>query len=56
MKPEAIRAMHLLGGSGEMIMEQVFRALGLKPAAAVVAYVATLALIVILFQVSNFAG
>ena len=37
-------------------MEQIFRALGLKPTAAVVAYVATLALIVILFQVSNFAG
>ena len=37
-------------------MEQIFTALGLKPAAAVVAYVAALALIVILFQVSNFAG
>ena len=39
-----------------MIMEQIFRALGLKPAAAVAAYIATLAVIVILFQVFNLAG
>jgi hypothetical protein len=58
MKPKAIEAMAFAGqgGSGEMIMEQIFRALGLKPAASVVAYIATLALIVILFEVSNFAG
>ena len=37
-------------------MEQIFRGLGLQPPAAAVAYAATLALIVILFQVSNFAG
>jgi hypothetical protein len=37
-------------------MEQIFRALGLKPASAAVAYIATLTLIVMLFQVSNFAG